>query len=208
MFNENKIFGCVFCEPEEHLIVEETKNFFVLKDPFPLTDGHIMITTKEHYGCAGEIPQEWLEELNSLCSLYSYKTRDAYGSVSLYEHGRAGVCHAYDADEADPNSCNHFHLHLLPFEHNLRSKLKETYKETIIADFQQLSDEFYRLGNYIFYRNSYGDSHFYAVENKAVPPHLMRTLIAEEIGNPDLADWQKIESKIARPHISKKAIRA
>jgi diadenosine tetraphosphate (Ap4A) HIT family hydrolase len=121
----NIVYGCVFCEPREELIIEKSEHFIVLHDPFPLMPGHIMITSKEHFGCAGEIPENWFLELTSLKSKFSKKIKSDFRHISLYEHGRAGVCHAQDIDEADPNSCNHFHLHILPLEQNIQQELKK-----------------------------------------------------------------------------------
>lgn len=108
----DKNSNCVFCQADEKLKIYETKNLFVLFDPYPLTEGHLMISSKCHYGCAGEIPEEFMEELSFLKEKVRLILNKVYGKTSFYEHGRAGGCMATDPGN---RLCHHFHLHALPF---------------------------------------------------------------------------------------------
>lgn len=54
---------CLFCKPTSaKKILIETKHFYVTFDDSPLLEGHLMIHTKTHYGCGGEIPEELFAE--------------------------------------------------------------------------------------------------------------------------------------------------
>jgi len=42
------IENCIFCHLDKADILQESKNFFVINDRFPVTQGHKLIITKKH----------------------------------------------------------------------------------------------------------------------------------------------------------------
>ena len=117
---------CLFCKPTSpKKILLETSNFYVTFDDSPLLEGHLMIHTKIHYGCCGEIPEEQFEEFIHLKTQVKNIIENLYGVCSFYEHGRAGHC----SISIDDTLCEHFHLHALPLADDISSDIELHHKE-------------------------------------------------------------------------------
>lgn len=183
----NKNINCVFCKPNKKLKFHQTDNFIVLFDPYPLIEGHIMIASKEHYGCAGELPEELLNEVTQLKLILGNIIKKAYGEVSFYEHGRAGGCMATDPGN---RICHHFHLHALPFSIDLHSQLEREFISKSINEFSKIKPYFEGYGEYLFFENNNGKASFYPIKNQKIPPHYLRTLISNTINKPHRANWE------------------
>lgn len=54
---------CVFCHPNQLKTLLGTDHFWVTLDSSPLVEGHILIHSKSHIGCAGEVESETFLEL-------------------------------------------------------------------------------------------------------------------------------------------------
>ncbi|MBX9786973.1 MAG: hypothetical protein K2Y08_06515 [Alphaproteobacteria bacterium] len=183
----NKNANCVFCEADENLKIYETKNLFILFDPYPLMEGHLMISSKEHYGCAGELPEEFIEELSFLKEKVRLILKKTYGNVSFYEHGRAGGCMATDPGN---RLCHHFHLHALPFTGDVHRDLETKFRGKPLEGFSMIKTYFEGYGEYLYFENCEGVSKFYPSSGKVVPSHHLRTLISQCLGHPHRADWE------------------
>ncbi len=181
---------CVFCAPDLRLKVIETENFNVLLDPFPLVEGHFMISSKLHFGCAGEIDSELFGELKFLKNKLGAIIRKTLGTVSFYEHGRAGSCLPRDGANQESYICHHFHIHALPSPVDVHATLAARYPTVKIGGIDSIPDLFSRKGNYIFSENASGEALYCGVENLEVPSHLMRTLISQAMGEPSRANWE------------------
>lgn len=175
---------CVFCHPSEELILKQTDNFTLLFDPFALLPGHLLITSKGHYGCLGEVPSALIDECTSLREEAKEMLRTHYGAeITRYEHGRAGHC---IARAKETRSCHHYHEHLLPA--NLSLHLD--YKKIHFIDEKEVPQLFERFGEYLLVEGASGIKTFYRAEGETVAPHLLRTLAAEELGHPERHDWE------------------
>ena len=182
----NKNSNCVFCDADESLKIYETQNLFVLFDPYPLVEGHIMISSKDHYGCAGELPNKIIEELSFLKEKVRIILNKTYKVVSFYEHGRAGGCMATDPEN---RLCHHFHLHALPFVGNVNEDLNLQFRGKSVQDFFKVKAYFEGYGEYLYFEDCNGNAQFYPANGKMVPPHHLRTLISQYLGKPHRADW-------------------
>lgn len=181
-----KVSDCAFCNLENKLKIHATKNFFVLFDPYPLIEGHLMVCSQKHYGCAGELPKKLLYELNNLKQTVSFIIKKIYKNVCVYEHGRAGGCMPTDPDN---RMCHHCHLHILPFNGNILRDLGSRFGEERMSDFLKIKKYYEGYGEYLYFEASSGEKVFYSVNEKEVPIHYFRTIISEHLGKPHLADW-------------------
>ncbi len=181
-----KIPRCVFCNLEEKLKIYATKNFFVIFDPYPLVEGHLIISSKAHYGCLGDLPYNMLEEIFILKEKVAKIITKVYRNVCFYEHGRAGGCLP-----TDPNNrmCHHLHLHAIPFYGDIVKDLELKFKPEKLDNFFKVKEYYEGLGEYLYFENSLGEMMFYSVNEGDVPMHYFRTLISKYIGKPHLADW-------------------
>ena len=154
--------GCYFCDPCKGSIVQESENFIVLLDTFPIKQGHLMISSKKHYGCAGEIPNEWMLELLSLKENLRKKVEKLEGNAIFYEHGRAGCCMSSNPDGSE---CNHFHLHCLPASdesvesHLLRTMICNKLSIADRANWENCNDAQPYIQNYIWAKKIWSFEH-------------------------------------------------
>ncbi len=138
---------CVFCKPSKELILDSTENFILLLDPFALTPGHLLLTSKSHYGCLGEVPKHLYEE----CSLLRWKGCELLRAhfsqaITRYEHGRAGHCISRGQSS---RSCHHYHEHLIPKALSLHTLLEQQFKAIAYEDEMEIIELFNRYHEYL-----------------------------------------------------------
>lgn len=179
--------NCLFCKPNSSKkIIYETDNFYVTFDDSPLLEGHIIIHTKIHYGCSGEIPADQMPEFISLKNQVKNMIESSYGSCSFYEHGRAGHCSILDEDLL----CEHFHLHALPLEMDISNEITNVsnFKKILLKKTEDILTYYEKYDHYLLYEHK-DRLYFYPVTNK-IPSHFLRTIIANNIKHPERADWE------------------
>lgn len=101
----------IFCQIKEKLakqIVEETANFYVLHDGFPLVEGHLLIIPKKHFRCFQEMDQSLIEEFQILKKRMISFLKTTYTQPVIFEHGIIG------------QTVLHMHVHLLPTKKSIR----------------------------------------------------------------------------------------
>ncbi|WUI03693.1 hypothetical protein OHR68_18400 [Spirillospora sp. NBC_00431] len=102
--------------PGESAVIARDADFLLMPDVAPLTEGHVLLVTREHHQCAASFgPAMWERALrwrDRVAGLY----RRAYGTpeLLLFEHGPAisqggGAC------------IDHAHWHFLPGTHGVRT---------------------------------------------------------------------------------------
>lgn len=180
--------GCLFCDPFPIMHVNNTENFNLLADTFPVISGHLMISSKEHYGCAGELPEELQVELIKMKNSIAATIRKNGNQVIFYEHGRAGCCLA---NNPDGSKCEHFHLHVLPVAVDITQHLDQSFTKIKMKDYKEIFENYYAYGNYLFFENALGESFFYPAADSKVDSHLLRTLICKELNVLERSDWQR-----------------
>lgn len=184
---------CIFCEPPRKKILTETKNFYVTYDACALLDGHAEIHTKDHIGCSAEIDQSVYDEFVELKSWLGDLITRLFGNVSFYEHGRAGHC----SMTVDGVLCHHFHMHALPFTHDISEAIsKDVSKPIILENEYEIPKLYEEYDQYLYFEDTQGIKYFFPV-TKPIPSHYLRTLMANAIGQPERADWEKYFSRDA-----------
>lgn len=184
---------CIFCEPPIKKILAETENLYITYDACALLDGHAEIHTKEHIGCSAEVDAKVFGEFVELKAWLGKLISDTYGSVSFYEHGRAGHC----SMTVDGVICHHFHMHALPFNDDISNQVTSDISEPIIIkdeyDIPKLYEEY---DQYLYFEDTQATKYFFPV-TREIPSHYLRTMIATSIGKPERADWEKYFSRDA-----------
>ena len=183
---------CVFCNPSKELILIDSEHFVLMLDPFALIPGHLLLASKSHYGCLGEVPVQLHEECSTL-RLKGYELLGAYfnKSITRYEHGRAGHC---IASGKSTRSCHHYHEHLIPKALSLHTLLESSFKSISYTNEEEIIELFNRYHEYLLLCEASGEKHFYVAKTEDVPPHLLRTLTAQALGTPELHDWENYTS--------------
>lgn len=173
---------CIFCNPVAGMSIYETKNFRILLDTFPVHPGHILLSSKKHYGCIGELNSELLDELIILKSKVTLWMNHA---CIFYEHGRFGACNAAG------NKCEHLHLHCLPLSLCLHSELKPKFNFSVIANYNEISKIVDQYGKYLLFENNDSNTCCYLPKNQNVPAHFLRSLLCNQLSCPALASWEE-----------------
>ena len=179
---------CVFCEPHPLKIILESGHFYVSLDSSPLIMGHLLIHSKEHIGCAGEVfePAKF-DELEEIKNLLAKTCDKLYGNHIFFEHGRAGHCGIkYGLDQ---RVCHHFHLHILPEKLSMQEDLANRFEEHKLKNYSDIVNLYDRLGHYLYFENVNGDMYYYPADD-SIESHLLRTIISNKLETPEKADWQ------------------
>jgi ATP adenylyltransferase len=98
---------CIFCEPDESLVVHRGELAFVLMNRFPYTSGHLMVAPIRHEGRFGGLTDAEALEIHRLAATSVAALDGAYGPQGLnlgWNLGRA----------AGAGIIDHLHLHVVP----------------------------------------------------------------------------------------------
>ncbi len=191
-FQKDATKKCVFCQPSLELILKQTEHFTLMLDPFALVPGHLLLTSREHYGCLGELPEELQEEAIRLRNDACEQLYQAFKEpITRYEHGRAGHCLLRDSST---RSCHHYHEHLIPKHIPLHAQLSVHFKYLTYQSNADLCALYERYNEYLLVVEPGMENRFYIAKDKLVEPHLLRTLSAKAIGFPERANWENYTS--------------
>jgi len=98
---------CIFCDPDEHLVVHRGELAFVLMNRFPYTSGHVMVAPFRHEGRFGGLTEAEALEIHRLAATAVATLEAEYGPQGLnlgWNLGRA----------AGAGIIDHLHLHVVP----------------------------------------------------------------------------------------------
>lgn len=179
--------GCVFCDPAPELVLDATGRFVLSFDVAPLTPGHLILHSREHHACAGEVPEEHFDELESLRERIARVVRQVFGSVTFYEHGRAGHCLS---DGPEHRLCHHFHLHIVPGDTDVSGTLSARFEHLSPEELREVTKLYAEYGDYLYLETDAGKGYYFVVAEE-IERHLLRTLISRALGHPERADWRQ-----------------
>ncbi len=100
---------CYFCDrlKHEHQLVYEDNLAIVLKDNFPISEGHTLIVPKTHLANIFDLESKTYNHLFKLVKNYSIELRDADKSIEGFN---IGVNQGIVAGQ----TVMHVHIHLIP----------------------------------------------------------------------------------------------
>src|SRR3954451_1982752 len=99
--------GCIFCEPEDELVLHRDDRAFALLNRFPYAGGHLMVAPLRHVGDYRELADEEALEIHRLASSALRALTDVYrpdGHNLGWNLGRV----------AGAGIIEHVHLHVVP----------------------------------------------------------------------------------------------
>ena len=178
--------GCMFCDVENTLILFETENLYLIRDKFPITHGHLMVISKGHFRCMGELPTKFFTEIQTLRK----QTEKIYQNrpYLAYEHGRAGHCVKLSDSLV---TCHHFHFHFVPLSCDLHDELKNSYSFIIVKQLVDVRRHYQKLGEYLYFEDSNRSARIYPATHH-VAPHLLRTMVCDRSNLSQRADWEHL----------------
>ena len=105
----------IFCQIEkklDHQVLDQTDNFYLLHDGYPLLEGHLLLIPKQHVDCYFNLDKKLLREFKLFKKKSVDFLKDKYIQPVIFEHGIAG------------QTVMHAHLHLLPTKKSIKNELK------------------------------------------------------------------------------------
>jgi ATP adenylyltransferase len=99
--------GCIFCEPEEELVLLRGENAFLLLNRYPYSSGHLMAAPFRHVGAFGELTDDEALEVHRLAAAAITALEAEYaphGHNLGWNLGRSAGAGVVD----------HVHLHVVP----------------------------------------------------------------------------------------------
>jgi ATP adenylyltransferase len=98
---------CVFCDPEEDLILQRGDAAFVLLNRFPYTSGHALVTPYRHVGTFGELRDGEALEIHRLAAATLTALAAEYAPEGYNLGWNLGPV-------AGAGIVDHVHLHIVP----------------------------------------------------------------------------------------------
>lgn len=186
LLHTEEVPGCFMCVRQFYREVVETPSFYVMHNEFPLMEGHLLIVSKEHKGSTGCLSDSALRELHAVKYRVGQVLRELYGSAAFYENGRRTCCIARNEDR---HITNHFHLNALPFAGDISPQLRAT--QEMEACTQSIHSLRGFRGVYYYFERDDGRGFFYDLTHKPPEHNTLRRLIADQLGHPEVAGWNK-----------------
>ena len=103
--------NCIFCNIEEDLIVHEYKNFYVLRDAYPVTPLHSLVITKRHVVSYFQCSKEEHDEIPMI--LDTQKTE-----LKILDNSITGFNIGMNIGEDAGQTIFHCHIHIIPRRHS------------------------------------------------------------------------------------------
>jgi diadenosine tetraphosphate (Ap4A) HIT family hydrolase len=142
---------CAFCKRTEiAYILKETPNFLLAADHAPLVEGHILIISKQHYACYGDVPARLDAELCALKREVQQFFIHSYAPVVFWEHGifKQTVFHA--------------HLHCFPWGIS-NYELSEELHNLVVSSQEDIR-QWYKTRGHYFYMEDINSALLFAPE--------------------------------------------
>jgi len=99
--------ACIFCDPEDELVVHRGTRVFVLLNRFPYASGHILVVPYRHLADIGELTDEEALETHRLASAAVGALAQAYRAQGYNLGWNLGRI-------AGAGITDHIHLHVVP----------------------------------------------------------------------------------------------
>lgn len=190
-----KIQGkCGFCVSLEPLVLYTGQDFYIALSLGQIVEGYLLICTKSHRSCCGDIPLEQIPEFIKLKNIVKEVFQKAYNKKPIfYEHGQTGVCMRHLIDNMQ-NHCYHAHLHAVPGKIDIMDQIRKKIPQYIeIKDFYELigiRNKKLNGGAYLFYENNERKKFIFPAENIKLPRQFLRRCVAANIDQTHLFDWE------------------
>jgi ATP adenylyltransferase len=99
--------GCPFCETDERPLVAENSLAFLIKDAFPVTEGHLLAVPKRHVPDYFDLRHPERNAIQQLVEAGRQHTLERHPDVAGFNIG-------INAGEAAGQTIFHCHVHLIP----------------------------------------------------------------------------------------------
>lgn len=170
---------------QDEICLVETENFVVIPDLSPITPGHVLIVSKEHYKGMTTFPNNNLFcEFNELVKFIDNKLEKYYGIIpSHFEHGSVGIV----------NQCgrcmDHFHYHTIVINNDFTERIKKMIgiEPVILTDYSDIkrfaagADTVDANTDYLLYEGLDRKKYAFPIKGGVVPSQFLRKLVYSEM---------------------------
>jgi ATP adenylyltransferase len=99
--------GCIFCEPEEELVLARGPHAFVLLNRYPYTSGHLLAAPSRHVGTYGGLTEDEVLDVHRLATA-------AIAALEAEYHPHGHNLGWNLGRSAGAGVVDHVHLHVVP----------------------------------------------------------------------------------------------
>ncbi len=203
--------NCIFCDKSkiQERIVFEDDFFYIIATLGQITDGgYLLLIPKQHVPCIGAMEQSYLEKVDEM----SRKIIDALVKeyrthfVTIFEHGIVG------------QTVNHAHVHFLPaYGVCFWEQVMWAFPKSPVCNHSKFAEvgklysgmkKPYLLVGENENPGSGRSLELYTSHDPInVPPQFLRTVIAEELGRPERANWRNMDAELDKKLWSETVVR-
>lgn len=184
--------NCIFCcrRDFDGLILDETENFYLIANQNPISLGHVMVISRAHFSCFGEMPSYLYKEYTDFLKKAEQKIRKNFPEPIATEQGIHG------------QSINHAHTHIFPSVSESYDFSKKRFidfipkeiKVTKAKDLQDIKRTFQKEGQYVSIEEN-GQLYICHTQNYAGTFRPSRDIIAKVSGSDYLLNWKTMSQK-------------
>lgn len=102
--------ACIFCSivkgDAPAYVVYEDEHVMAILDKYPVSEGHTLVITREHYTNVTDAPLS--------ASVYAFRVASALAKIFKWKLGALGVNIISNAGRAAYQEVMHFHIHVIP----------------------------------------------------------------------------------------------
>jgi diadenosine tetraphosphate (Ap4A) HIT family hydrolase len=180
--------ACFLCDPAADLIFFENDGFFALAGLGPVVEGYALFGTRAHIKSMADLPSTlWRDRDRLIGSLRDQLSRK-FGRCLVTEHGRMAVC-ADDPGDYEAH-CFHAHFLLFPGARDVSEAARSYFSRVDTFTTLQpamghaaLCDEYALISPTPETFNVFSGP-------LNIPRQLARFLVANDVGELQLADWR------------------
>lgn len=152
------------------------KQFLVLCDVHPLTEGHILIIPKKHIPCMGVLSEDAFERYKKLYEKVLNFLNETYGRTAIFEHGVTG------------QTVFHAHTHFLPFDGYINEIVPEKSSIRTVSTLEDIRTEFNKNHKYLYLAIN---NDKFLIDTKIGRPRFFRDRFAKALGAEERGNWKE-----------------
>lgn len=150
--------------------------FWIICDPHPLVQGHMLVVPKPHIAAMGGLSEAHFKKYARVYAKVKSFINACYGAAGIFEHGGTG------------QTVFHAHTHFLPFDHETEKIVSDTKALRRVARLGDVRREFAQKQQYLFLENR---NHLWLVDTKLGYPRFFRNIFAGILGVEERSNWEK-----------------
>lgn len=210
--NENNSYPCEFCDAIQSSgdmgntveftrmvskrlstrVIINSENFTVIASFGQLTEGYLLVITKQHFASMSHIPEDYYGELEDLNTQIRKLLSASYGPTLVFEHGPMPFSESHSSAEGGGACVDHAHLHYVPINSwkRIHLHLNQNFHWRQVSKLKELTIQAIKSQPYFYIETPEHERMIYTVAPET-PSQYIRRLIADAIGEPQKWNWRE-----------------